>query len=169
MNTDERIPAKAISAEDQSDAVVVSFGAEWRGKLATQTFNIVIRKRVPSSSNFKWIYFHINSPVGAICARAPIRRIAYITRKAAVGAAKRIGLSAAEITSYIGSAPEIGAYEIGQVQCPIKPITTGDLASHLNYFPPQSFMIVSKAAKLIIDRLAGFERGGKKRAGGAKI
>ena len=162
MSTQGQIPAKAITADEQSDGLVVSFGAEWKSHLAANDFSVVIRKRVPVSPNFKWLYFHINSPVGAICARAPIKRIFSITIKDALALAPKINLSASEIAIYIGNMKKIGGYELGRIQIPRKPITTADMSNRLNYYPPQSFFIISKAAKIIIDQMAGFDEGTKK-------
>ena len=164
MSIQGQIPAKAITADEQSDALVVSFGAEWLSHLAAKDFSVVIRKRVPVSQNFKWLYFHVNSPVGAICARAPINKIFSIAIKDAVALAPKINLSASDIAIYVGTMKKIGGYELGQIQFPRKPITTADMSTRLNYYPPQSFFIVSKAAKFIIDQMAGFDGSTKKHA-----
>lgn len=156
MNTKERIPAKADTSSEQSDAIVVSFGAEWYEHLLAQDFSVVIRKRVPGNTAFKWLYFHINSPVGAICARAAIKRIVSITKQEAIRKAKLINLSSDDITSYLGNRQHIGCYEIGTIEFPAKSITAAQINSELYYFPPQSFFIVSKNAKSIIDHMAGF-------------
>ena len=62
----ERVPAKAINTADQSDGIVVSFGADWHERLLEGRFTAVIRKRVPKTVTPKWLYFHINSPVKRI-------------------------------------------------------------------------------------------------------
>lgn len=150
------IPAKATSAAEQSDAIVVSFEANWHQHLLAKDFSVVIRKRVPKASSFTWLYFHINSPLSAICARAPILKIFNASPKQAVALAKEINLTPAEISSYLRGDSTIGCYKLGPFQFGKGPVTTTTLATRLAYYPPQSFVILSKQAKGIIDRFAGF-------------
>src|SRR5665213_2310744 len=138
MNEQSMIPAKATKPEEQSDAIVVSFGPEWHEHLNANRFSVVIRKRVPKATTFKWLYFHVNSPIGAICARAAISKIFTATTKEAVTLAKKIKLSPSEITTYIGNETTIGCYELGKFQFATKPITTSALAAYMVYHPPQS-------------------------------
>ena len=157
MTNQDRIPAKATTPSEQSDAIVVSFGPEWHEPLLANRFSAVIRKRVPKSATYKWLYFHVNSPIGAICARASIARVFSATRKEAIALAKRINLTPAEITSYIGMDTTIGCYELSSLQFATKPVTASALAARMVYHPPQSFFIISKSAKGIIDEMAGFK------------
>ena len=84
MNTTDPLLAKATSVEEQSDSVVVSFGAEWHEPLLRERFTAVIRKRVPKSLDAKWLYFHVNAPISAIAARAEIRAIKEMPSQQAV-------------------------------------------------------------------------------------
>ena len=156
MNDKYLIPAKATIYEEQSDAIVVSFGSEWHEHLLAQRFSVVIRKRVPKSATYKWLYFHINTPISAICARAPIAKIFDATIKQTLALAKKIHLPSSEISSYIGSESTIGCYELGSFQFASRPVTASDLATRMVYHPPQSFFIISNNAKVIIDKMAGF-------------
>lgn len=159
MNEHTLIPAKATTPEEQSDAIVVSFGSDWYDHLLAKRFSVVIRKRVPKSTGFKWLYLHINTPMSAICARAEIVKTYNATTSEAVALAKKINLSPTDIISYIGNDTTIGCYELGLFQFAIKPISTLDLAVRMAYYPPQSFFILSKSAKVIIDSMAGFPAG----------
>lgn len=158
MNQQERIPAKATKPEEQSDAIVVSFGSEWHEHLTASRFSVVIRKRIPKSAGFKWLYFHVNNPVSAICARAPIEKIFSAKPKAVVALAKKINLTPAEISAYIGNDTSMGCYQLGAIQIAPKPATSATLSERLAYFPPQSFFILSSKAKAIIDQMAGFSK-----------
>ncbi len=158
MNDQDVIPAKATKPEEQSDAIVVSFGSEWQEHLNAKRFSVVIRKRVPKSASFKWLYFHINNPVSAICARAPIDKIFSANPKEVIALAKKINLTPAEISSYIGNDTTMGCYALGAFQFASKPVTSATLAERLAYYPPQSFFILSGAAKVIIDQMAGFSK-----------
>lgn len=156
MNDQILILAKATLPDEQSDAIVVSFGPEWHEHLLAKRFSVVIRKRIPKSTSYKWLYFHVNSPIGAVCARAPITKIFSATTKQAVSLAKEINLAPPEITAYIGNDTMIGCYELGSFQVATKPLSASDLAARMVYHPPQSFFIISKNAKVIIDKMAGF-------------
>ncbi len=110
MNS-EKPQAKAIRLEEMSDAIVVSFEAKWQEKLDSQLVDIVIRKRVPKDRSFRWIYFHINSPVSSICGRARIVRIGNFSSHDILAFSDRIGLTEKEILSYIDGRDEIAFYE----------------------------------------------------------
>lgn len=165
MNDDILMPAKATTPDEQSDAIVVSFGSEWHEHLLAKRFSVVIRKRVPKSASFKWLYLHANAPVSAICARAAIVKTFSATTKEVIALKKKINLTPSEITSYIGNDTTIGCYELASFQFAIKPISISDLALRMIYHPPQSFFILSKAAKAVIDSMGGFlaEKSGVKR------
>jgi predicted transcriptional regulator len=156
MPQERAISAKAARFDSRSDSIVVSFGPEWRQSLIARRFSLVIRKRVPTNSKFKWLYFHINRPIGAIYARAPIERIFEATVSDAIRYATEIDLSPEKILNYIGQRSKVGCYKLGEFEFCREPITRSKLAERLSYFPPQSFFILDKTAKMIIDELAGF-------------
>lgn len=156
MTNRNLISAKATSSDEQSDSVVVSFESDWEQPLLSNAVSVVIRKRIPKNTSFKWLYFHINSPVSSICGRAKIQRIFSASTKEAVAIAKQIGLSPTQISTYIGAARCIGCYKLGTVQCGTGPIPLAKLTTRLAYYPPQSFVILSKQAKRVIDQMAGF-------------
>jgi len=156
MNQQDRLPVKAMTPAEQSDSIIVSFGSDWHQRLVNKKFSVVIRKRIPKSSDFKWLYFHVNSPVGAICGRAAIKGVFTATTKEAIDLAKQINLSPDEIETYIGGDNKIGCYKLGSFDLAIKPVSAAELAVGLIYHPPQSFLIMSKNGKAIIDQMIGF-------------
>jgi predicted transcriptional regulator len=156
MSNETTIPAKATTPAEQSDSIVVSFGAEWHQHLLSKAFSVVIRKRIPKNSSFDWLYFHINSPISALCGRAKIAKIMSVTEKEAVALAKQIHLSPAEIKSYIGGDSNIGCYKLGAFEFGKEPVTAEKLGTRLIYHPPQSFFILSKQAKEVVDHFSGF-------------
>jgi predicted transcriptional regulator len=147
-----------MSREEQSDAIVVSFDAQWHGPLNEKSFNLVLRKRIPQVSAFKWLYFHVNNPVSAICGRGLINRTFAITRSEAIRSRKALNLSVPEIESYIGKDATIGCYQLGHVELAPRPVSARELCTRIVYHPPQSFFIVSADAKEVIDEMAGFTR-----------
>ncbi|MCL4785387.1 MAG: hypothetical protein KJ070_01135 [Verrucomicrobia bacterium] len=156
MNDIEPVIAKATTPEEQSDGIVVSFAAEWHQPLLGKKFTAVIRKRVPKTVKSRWLYFHINAPVCAICGRAEICSIDDIDLKEAQLLSKELALQPAEITAYFGGDKTVGCYRLGHIALTNNELSKQTLSSRLTYHPPQSFFILSHAAKKIIDSLAGF-------------
>jgi len=147
--------AKASSAEDRSGAIIVSFDSRWHDALNSGRISCIIRKRIPKDA-YEWLYVHVNSPIGAICGRAKINSACGITLIEAVNLADEIGLSEKEISSYVGNGNSIGCYRIGSFELAMNPKKTGEINKLVNYNPPQSFLILSKPAKQIIDEMSEF-------------
>ena len=156
MSDRVRLPAKATSAENQSDAIVVSFASEWYTLLLNKKFRAVIRKRIPKTMKAKWLYFHVNAPISAICARAEIRSVRECTCSQAKALARHIALSPLEIAAYVGSDAKVGCYHLRLIDLLKRPLSITDIEKELVYHPPQSFLILSREAKAVVDRLAGF-------------
>lgn len=156
MNSNRRIPAKAVDPESRSDAIVVSFGWEWYESLRAKRFTAAIRKRVPASTQPRWLYFHMNSPKSAVCARAEILSIEMIDRSGAVLIRRELDLSEERILKYFGERGSMGCYRLGKIAFPEREVTSDQIAAHMVYHPPQSFFVLSKDAKKALDRLCGF-------------
>ena len=156
MASQSLIPARASTPEEQSDAVIVSFRAHWHQHLLAKDFSVVIRKQAPKYGPFKWLYFHINSPISAICARAHILQIKNPSAQEVLAMCKEINLTPAEISLYLGEDASVGCYMLADLEFPARIVTRKELATTLEYRPPQSFVILSRQAKEIIDEMAGF-------------
>jgi predicted transcriptional regulator len=155
----QMVPTKATSLKERSDAIVVSFAPGWHQAIIDRTFTAVIRKRVPRELSPKWLYFHVNAPVSAIVAKAEISSLVRVSLQEAVGLRDQLALTEAEITDYFGGYKEVGCYKLGAITFPARPVTTTDLREKLLYTPPQNYVNLSRAAKAIVDRLAGFPNG----------
>jgi predicted transcriptional regulator len=155
----DRIAAKAVRPEERSDSIVVSFGPDWLQPLQGRKFTAVIRKRVPKGARPKWIYFHINAPISALCGRAEIRSLDELAVGKVIKMGNELALSPAQIRSYTGTEPAVGCYRLGKIQFPQKPIKMSVLSSHMVYHAPQSFFILSRKGKAAIDKLGRFRPG----------
>jgi hypothetical protein len=125
------LPAKATTDAEQSNGIVVSFAAQWHQHLLTKDFSLVIRRRVPKSKTFGWLYFHINSPVSEICGRARIQNICDLTVEQAVTLSNKIKLSPEKIKSYIAEDGHVGCYKLGEFQFGNKTVHTTELATRM--------------------------------------
>ena len=157
MKSVSRILAKAVDPESRSEAIVVSFGSEWDESLRGKRFTAVIRKRVPASTQPRWLYFHINAPKSAICARAEILSVEMIDRSEALQIKRELDLSEERILKYFEGQESMGCYRLGKIVFSDGDVTTEQISAHMVYYPPQSFFVLSKDAKEILDRLCGFQ------------
>lgn len=157
MTNPTQISAKATTHSDRSEAIVVSFNASWHEKVLRKNLSVVIRKRVPKNNSISWLYFHINSPISSICAKAKIESVSEISLTEASALFCQIGLLREEIEHYFGEEKNVGCYRLNSIQLARRPLSIKMLSEKLIYYPPQSFFILSKQAKLIIDELAGFD------------
>lgn len=155
--TEPIIQAKALMAKDRSNAIIVSFDAKWHDYFKRAGFSFVIRKRIPKDTSYEWLYAHINSPVGAICGRTKIKRICNISLNEAIGLSNEIGLSSEDICAYVGNDRSVGCYQVGSFELALNPARTEIINDRINYSPPQSFLILSKSAKQIIDAMCDFQ------------
>lgn len=147
--------ATASSIEDRSDAIIVSFDSRWHDVLKGGRVSYIIRKRIPKDT-YEWIYFHVNSPISAICGRAKINSICNIALSEAAKLSDEIGLSEKDIFAYVGNRNSIGCYKIGSFEVAVNPQRADEVNKFVNYNPPQSFVILSKSAKQIIDEMSEF-------------
>src|SRR6266542_1219392 len=143
MQHSEPIVAKASDVEEQSDGIVVSFGSEWYQPLCQRKFRAVIRKRIPKTLKPAWLYFHVNAPVSAICARAQIRAVRELKLDEAKKRAVDLALSTDEVNAYVAGDPTVGCYELGDIAIAKKEVTIAELTEHMVYHPPQSFFVLS--------------------------
>jgi len=157
MSSADRIPAKAANRESRSEAIVVSFRSDWYLSLRAHRFTAVIRKRVPLSVHPRWMYFHLNSPISAICARADILSVEMIDRSKAIQLSRELDLSEDQIVGYFGTLESVGCYRLGALLYPDSDVTRAQITTRVVYHPPQSFCVLSRDAKELLDRLCGFD------------
>lgn len=160
-----KLLAKAVDVESRSDAIVVSFGAEWYDRLRDRRFTSIIRKRIVKNIQPRWLYFHINAPKSAICARAKINSIETIDLSAAIRSGSELALSTEEILAYLGTHTSVGCYRIADIDFPEREVTTEQLTMYMAYYPPQNFLILSVEGKDLLDKICGFPRRWPKRQG----
>lgn len=158
MENPKLVVAAAKDEKERSDAIVVSFDNKWHEKIKEGVFSAIIRRRVPTALQPRWLYFHVNSPIKAICGRAEIRSVKKVDRASAASFTKELALSVSEIELYIGDRETVGIYEIGAIELSIEDLSTSKLAESLLYYPPESYLSLSSSAKAIIDRLGEFGR-----------
>lgn len=157
----DRVLAKAVSPDTRSDGIVVSFGSQCYESLRDKRFTSVIRKRVPRDSKPRWLYFHINAPKSSICARAEIlsvEGVGRVGRSKVLAMAQDLDLSEEQIRAYLGREGSVGCYKLGAIQFPAREVSAKEITKHMVYHPPQSFFLLSRDGKRLLDQLCGFPR-----------
>lgn len=145
--------AKAQGKEDQSEAIVVSFGHEWLKQIKEKKIELIIRKRAPIQIEPRLMYMHFNAPCSAICAKAKIDSLKKISVKDALGEAVKLGLREDEISKYFGDLEEMFCYRVSDIEFSKTQITSSEINTRIKYYPPQSFFVLSKQAMEILDSM----------------
>ncbi|TWD49051.1 hypothetical protein [Pseudomonas sp. SJZ131] len=145
--------AKAISKDETSDAIVVSFGRQWLKKIKEKEVSLVLRRRAPVKIEPRLMYMHFNYPYGAICARAKIDSLEKISLNTALENAEQLSLTKEEISQYFGALDDMYCYKVSDIVFSEKPITSSDFNLRLKYHPPQSFIVLSIKATMILNEM----------------
>jgi len=95
--------------------------------------------------------------MSAICARAEILSVEKIDHTRAIQIRRDLDLSEEQIRQYFGEQESVGCYRLGKIAFPDSVVTTEQIAAHMVYHPPQSFFVLSKESKGVLDRLCGFK------------
>lgn len=117
----------------------------------------ILRKRIPTTSQVRWLYAYMNSPISAVVGRAAIKRVLSVSLPEATLKAKELGLSSAEIREYFAKAERVGLYEINDIEIARPQLQLDSIRKELVFYPPQSFVFLSKAGKAIFDERAHFK------------
>ncbi|MFL1462434.1 hypothetical protein ACI6QG_09555 [Roseococcus sp. DSY-14] len=142
--------------ERTTEAVVVSFHSSWQEKIKKSAFTTILRKRIPLNSRPQRIYFHVNSPIGAICARAKIEDVKTISKSEALNLELSINLTAEKILQYIGNDNQIGAYFVSHIDYAPREAKSSEINRIFPYYPPQSFVSLSSDHEKIIINMCGY-------------
>ena len=72
---------------------------------------------------------------------------------------KDLDLSEDTIRQYYGRQESVGCYYLGEILLLAKDVKVSEFAAQrLIYYPPQSFFVLSKEGKNLLDRLCHFDR-----------
>ena len=71
--------------------------------------------------------------------------------------ASELSLTRAEIDEYCGDLDRVGFYRLADMQLASVSVPLSELQRQLLYWPPQSFMFLSRSAKSVIDTACKFD------------
>ena len=144
------------SAEEDSEAVVVSFAMKWLNSLKANDISVVFRKRGPTQILPKWIYAYVASPLSAMVGRTPVESCRRLPVKECLKLADAGKIAVSDLEEYADGYLELVVYRIGEfVEAEMSYL---DLSKTFGFKPPQSFFYLSLKGKLELDSRIGFSR-----------
>lgn len=141
------------SQSARKPAIAVSFDSNHIGDITSRRFTAVVRRRVPTEKP-DYLYFHVNSPLSALVARAEVRSVRTVTKDEALSFAHELNMNEAQISDYVGHRRSVGIYEIAAIELFKRPVKTQELQELCNYHPPQNFMLLSEGILRTIEKLS---------------
>jgi len=148
--------AKANSPAEASDSILVSFEARWEELFISGQVSGFIRKRLPRTTSPKWIYAYFGTPLARISVKAQIKSISEVPIGQVIASASDLCISKEEIREYCAGLSSIGLCLIATPFVSNHKLGLERMRSTLSFFPPQSFLILSKDAKRIIESIGQF-------------
>ena len=148
--------AKATCPLEVSDSIVVSFEARWDGIFLKGGVLGFIRKRLPRTTQPKWVYAYFGTPLSRISFKAEIKSISEVPVSVALARARDLSISREEINEYCTGLSKIGLCLTGTPIFARHKVEMKDLRSAMSFFPPQSFLTLSKDAKKAIEAFGRF-------------
>ncbi len=103
----------------------------------------------------KYVYVYCKSPVCAIVAKAEVSEIGFVSISEALEKSDFLMMSKDDISSYCEAQERVGMCSITKVHVFTEPLLLSEICKKLDFNPPQSFVILGKAAVVTIDGLAG--------------
>jgi len=137
---------KAISPDDRSGEILVSFSHQWFKKIDRNNISVVFRRRVPRASAPKRLYIYLGAAASSLVGFANILKLHDIDLNGALKLAEKSGLTERDLRGYFAGRESIGCYRIGDIFLFDRAIPLKELRQESGFNPPQSFLFVSKKA-----------------------
>ena len=147
-----QVMAKAQSVSDRSGAIVVSFDAKHSGGVIDGATKAVIRKRVPRDHTVSMVFVYANAPESKVVVRRPVKSIRNVSLKETLELRDKVNLTNETIQAYFRGVTSVGMYELGEPVNGRQP-SLQQIQEQLLFYPPQSFLYVSIAARKVLDEL----------------
>lgn len=144
---------KATGKSDASLSILVSFQSHWLEPLIENKISVVFRKRGPMHFIPDSIYIYVTNPVGAVIGRATINQYERLPVYQALKLADKGLITREELGFYAGVYGKLAVYKIGNIAISNPFVKRDTLKEQFDFFPPQSFMILSKEGRDRLDQL----------------
>jgi predicted transcriptional regulator len=118
----------------------------------------VFRKRVPITFLPSMLYMYINNPSSRVIGKAKIKKIDLVDISTAISLSSSACISGEEIKSYIGNSSKLGVYLLDTFVVAPTPATLRAIRKYMKFYPPQSFLILSRQSKALLDNLCSFKK-----------
>lgn len=147
---------KATSAKNGSPAIVVSFDDKWFQLLKLNKISVIFRKRGPKSFSPDWIYAYVGAPTSAIVGRMKIKSYSWLSLAEALQFADQGCINKEDLRSYAEGYEEIAVFTVASFEPASEMLQRTTLNREYDFYPPQSFLRLSKDGREEIDRLCGY-------------
>lgn len=147
---------KAVNKEDISDGIIISFHSKWQSLLMSSSVNCIFRKRGPRQMIPRWIYVYVATPIKALTGRLPVKKVEIIPIKECVNYTSKGAITEEQLVQYANDYKELFVFHVGKYQSAVRNADFAFLSSHYKFSPPQSFLLLSKQGKRIINDICGF-------------
>lgn len=148
---------KAADLREASTSIIVSFHHNWLQPLLNNDVSVIFRKRGPRQIKPAWIYVYVGQPESSIIGRLPIKHYSQLNIAEALQLSQEGQISKHDLQDYAGTYKKLAVFRVETLQRSSPHISRKTLVEKFNFFPPQSFLILSTQGKILLDELAGFE------------
>jgi len=148
---------KAADLREASSSIIVSFHHNWLQPLLNNDVSVIFRKRGPRQIKPSWIYVYVGQPEGSIIGRLPIKNYSQLTIVEALQLSQEGHISKHDLQDYAGTYKKLSVFKVDPLQSSSPHVSRKTLVERFNFFPPQSFLILSTQGKILLDELAGFD------------
>ena len=151
-----RLPDRPETAAERSNSFILSIDAKWMTALRDGSLTCLIRKRLPYGNDVEEAYFHAKSPISSLFGRARVISIQKISVLSAIACKNELQMSEGDIKDYTKGLSEISIMHFKCFESIAEPVSMKILQEALEYFAPQSFSFISRAALPQINYLCRF-------------
>ena len=145
------------TADDPSNAIILTFGGDWHQPLVSGDIDVVFRKMGPRHFEPDLLFAYVAAPISAIVARVAITRYERLSLRDAERLANRANLTPKELRSYAIGYDDVIVMELAPVVTTRHPITLDYLSKHYEFWPSSTYTPLSKAGVATLNKL-GFSR-----------
>jgi len=149
---------KMSGPRDASEAIVMSFEAQWAEPIKQQKVHCVFRKRAPRHLTPRLMYIYIGSPLSAIIGRCLIVSIELRKSAHAFALAGQGHISLEKLKQYAAHYDSLAVYTIKPIELCKSPLLYPLLRTTFSFSPPQTFFVLSRRGQAELDTLAGFSQ-----------
>ncbi|CAA6606101.1 hypothetical protein MTBLM1_80017 [Rhodospirillaceae bacterium LM-1] len=134
------------SPNSRTSEVLVTFSAKWRDPLLSGSIKCVLRRRYPKSLVPTRMYLYIAAPFSQVIGVSNIARLMDVSIAKAKTLQEKTRVDDEELNQYFDGYDKVGCYFIDETDLFYPPIHLEVLRESWSFYPPQSFVSLSREA-----------------------